>query len=87
MTALRDNQLNATIENVFTIVAMPGAEARSFSCNKTRKLPADASYYGSVFRFPTIDGNDPATLYVTWAKQNDAWKVVAWRMISAESRL
>ena len=73
-------------DSAYAIVAWqcPGTEAQSFGCNKTKKLPVDASYYGSVFRFPTIDGNDHATLYVIWAKPNDAWKVVAWRMISAE---
>ena len=71
-----------TNDNAYGIVLMPGTETQSFSCNKAKKLPADASYYGSVFRFRTIDGNDPATLYVIWGKQNDAWKVVAWRVIS-----
>lgn len=48
-------------DNAYAIVAMPGTEAQSFSCNKRKKLRADASYYGSVFRFRTTDGNDPAT--------------------------
>ena len=69
-------------DNAYVIVSMPGTEAQSFSCNKTKKLPADASYYGSIFRFRTTDGNDSATLYVIWGKQNGAWKVVAWRVIS-----
>lgn len=70
-------------DNAYAIVLVPGAEAQSLSCSKTKKLPSEGSYYGTVFRFRTTDGNDPATLYVLWANQNSAWKIVAWKVISA----
>ena len=70
-------------DNAYAIVWVPGTEAQSLSCSKTKKLPSEGTYYGTVFRFRTTDGNDPATLYVLWANQNSAWKIVAWKVISA----
>lgn len=81
-----DPQLKRVVhvnDKAYTIVTMPGTEAQTFSCSKTKKLPANGSYYGNVFRFRTTNGNDPATLYVIWGKETDGWKVVAWRVISA----
>ena len=70
-------------DNAYPIFLVSGTEAQSLGCSKTKKLPSEGPYYGTVFRFRTTDGNDPATLYVLWANQNYAWKIVAWKVISA----
>jgi hypothetical protein len=68
----------------YAIVLVPGSEAQTMSCSKSKKLPEDATYYGTVYRFRTKDGNDPATVYMLWSKLNNTWKVVSWKVISVD---
>ena len=38
-------------------------------------------YYVTAFRMKVQDG-EPAALYTLWAREKDAWKIVAWQLIA-----
>ena len=76
----------------FTIVEAPDGFAEHFRCesrSKEQQLralsdtnPKYGTYYGAVFRFKR-DAMRGGVLGLLWTKQNGAWRVIAWEVLSS----
>jgi hypothetical protein len=83
--------VNQPFAGGFTIVEAPDGFAEYFRCenrSKEKQLqalseenPHYGTYYGAVFRFRSaaIRGG---VLALLWTKQNGAWRVIAWEVLS-----
>ena len=79
-------------EGDFTIVEAPDSFAEHFRCesrSKEQQLralseenPRYGTYYGAVFRFKRGTSRG-GVLGLLWTKQNGAWRVIAWEVLSS----
>jgi hypothetical protein len=79
-------------EGDFTIVEAPDGFADNFRCESrssekqlralSDESPQYGTYYGTVFRFRSaaIRGG---VLALLWTKENGAWRVIAWEVLSS----
>ena len=79
-------------EGDFAIVEAPDSFAEHFRCeNRSKEKQQSAlseanlhygTYYGAVFKFRRGTSRG-GVLALLWTKQNGAWRVVAWEVLSS----
>jgi hypothetical protein len=77
--------------NAYTLLSLPDALAESFDCTtppeertpiSTRGDSVTGNYYASLFRLKVV-GERPAPFFTVWAKQNNAWRIIAFELIAS----
>ena len=78
-------------QNTFAILSPSGQVAESLLCTKHENRDSIAkapqpeqgygTYYVTAFRMKVRDG-EAAALYILWAQERDAWKIVSWQLIA-----
>lgn len=75
--------------DAYVLLSLPDGVAESLSCAApleerepvvTRGPLVYENYYGTSFRLKLI-GEEPAAFLLIWARENDAWKVVAFDLV------
>jgi hypothetical protein len=82
--------INHPYSNEFTLLGVPDAFADAFLCGSMSREAAIKSledsnaqyghYFGILFKVRTRD-NQGAVLGVLWAKENEAWRIIAYQTI------
>ena len=73
----------------YTIAALPDHMGEAYGCDRTLdettwKEPANktyGNYYAAAIQFNLV-GEDPAVLYLLWAKEGGAWKIISFAVVS-----